>query len=59
MERVYFQNKWFNVKGLNIDPIRNEVQNVKNVRDILLFKIKVPHRLGWVYSPSEYLYMNL
>ena len=46
MERVYFQNKLFNVKGLNIDPIRNEVQNLKNVRDILLFKIKVPHRLG-------------
>lgn len=46
MERVYFQNKLFNVKGLNIDPIRNEVQNLKNIRDTLLFKIEVPHRLG-------------
>lgn len=33
MEKGYFQNRLFNVKGLNIEPIRNEVQALKNVRD--------------------------
>lgn len=45
-EEGYFQNRLSNVKGLNIDPIRNEVQALKNVKDFLLFTMKVPLRLS-------------
>jgi hypothetical protein len=38
MERGYFQNREFNVKGLNIKPIRDELQALKNVRDFCCLK---------------------
>lgn len=40
MEKGYFQNRLSNVKGLNIDPIRNEVQALKNVRDFCCLQCK-------------------
>lgn len=46
MEKGYFQNRLYNVKKLNIEPIRNEVQALKNVRDFVLFKMKAPPRLS-------------
>lgn len=46
MERGYFQNKLFTVKGLNTEPMRNEAQALTNVTDFLLFKMKVPPRAG-------------